>query len=268
MPAWLSGGESVKNNLHRHCPSAKTGFPMKCLAIDLSSPVASMALTTGEQTIKEFIFGTNVSHGKMLFSHLESLRPEFSSIDFWAVNLGPGSFAGIRASIAAVQGLNFSLQKPVYGINAHEAISQETFMTPSGDQGTLDHLCILSDARRGEVYATVYDSHESGWQLSEDTHITKVSALPTRFTADAKVFFTGPDIENFQKEISTAFGSRAQIATEALYPKAPRLAQIARAMHEGKIPAVHRLDPIYLRPISFVKVTDNPLVPLTHPHTD
>lgn len=67
-----------------------------------------------------------------------------------AVNVGPGSFTGIRIAVAAARGLGLALGIPVVGIDALRLIAA------SLDEPVEGPVLAAVDARRGEVYAALY----------------------------------------------------------------------------------------------------------------
>lgn len=70
-------------------------------------------------------------------------------INLYAAANGPGSFTGIRAGLAAVQGWAKAFGKPAHGVSVLEAMA-EMASAPTGFA-----LSIL-DARRGEFYARLF----------------------------------------------------------------------------------------------------------------
>lgn len=65
------------------------------------------------------------------------------------VGLGPGPFTGLRVGIATAAALGDGLAIPVHGVPSHDAVA--TSMAPlTGD------LLVVTDARRREVYLSVY----------------------------------------------------------------------------------------------------------------
>lgn len=70
-------------------------------------------------------------------------------LDAIAVTIGPGSFTGLRASIALAQGLGFAAQIPVHGISF-----TETFTIQAADLGLQANrpLWIAMTARRGRIF--------------------------------------------------------------------------------------------------------------------
>ncbi|MDZ7823994.1 MAG: tRNA (adenosine(37)-N6)-threonylcarbamoyltransferase complex dimerization subunit type 1 TsaB [Ahrensia sp.] len=61
----------------------------------------------------------------LLEETLNAANIEMSAIDKVAVNIGPGSFTGIRVGVAAARGFGVALNIPVVGVTAFEVISAE-----------------------------------------------------------------------------------------------------------------------------------------------
>ncbi|MDL5053123.1 tRNA (adenosine(37)-N6)-threonylcarbamoyltransferase complex dimerization subunit type 1 TsaB [Oscillatoria laete-virens NRMC-F 0139] len=227
---------------------------MKCIALEPATTAPSLALVEDAQILREVSLPSGREQGGAIFSILREWRADFERLDCWAVGLGPGSFTGIRAAIATMQGLNFPFRKPIYGVNSHDAVALEP-LPPEDEFGTGDarHMCVVSDARRDEIYVTIYERENEAWRPYRDTHIVSIDALAAETADDASIFFTGPALGQFRAHISMVFGNRAQFAPEAVFPKARRTAQIAMEMHGGQRVACTNLEPVYLRPVSFVK---------------
>ena len=75
------------------------------------------------------------------------LRP--ADIDRWAAASGPGSFTGIRVGLAAAKAMAEANGKLVAPVSLLEALSFA---------GEAELRAPVMDARRGEVYAALYDS--------------------------------------------------------------------------------------------------------------
>ena len=73
-------------------------------------------------------------------------------LDLLAVAAGPGGFTGLRIGLAAVQGLAMTLNKPVAGVSALDALAEQIGST----QATI--IVPWMDAQRGDVFATVIDA--------------------------------------------------------------------------------------------------------------
>jgi tRNA threonylcarbamoyladenosine biosynthesis protein TsaB len=70
------------------------------------------------------------------------------SIDAFASASGPGSFTGVRVGLAAAKGLAEAVGCPAVGVSNLQALAA---------CGTMVRRAVIMDARRGEVYAAVYD---------------------------------------------------------------------------------------------------------------
>lgn len=122
------------------------------LSIDTSLPVLSVALTRGAQTAGTIALEGKFSRNEKLLPSVDWLLKESGTarteIDLFAVTRGPGSFTGVRVGLATVQGLALSLRRPVCAISTHSAVAEAA---PAGEA-----VLIVSDAGRGEFYATAY----------------------------------------------------------------------------------------------------------------
>src|SRR5439155_10374654 len=87
-----------------------------------------------------------------LFPALAKLNPgHFNQI---VVGVGPGSFTGIRAGIAAAKGLALPRRVPILPACSFDAIAAAAFPSMPRD---CPQMCVLCDARPEEVYFAMYD---------------------------------------------------------------------------------------------------------------
>jgi tRNA threonylcarbamoyladenosine biosynthesis protein TsaB len=125
------------------------------LAIDATSEFGGVALRAGGRIVAERRIHAPDGFSQVLFFEIEQLFAQaapfsLSHIDCFAAAAGPGSFTGVRVGLAAAKGLAEAAGRPVAPISNLRGLA--TF-------GSLARRIILLDARRGEVYAAVYDQH-------------------------------------------------------------------------------------------------------------
>ena len=84
---------------------------------------------------------------------LADVGVKFSNLTHVAAGCGPGSFTGIRVSLAAAKGVCLAHDIPGLGISGLEALA----FSSSGALNGLPVLCI-ADTRRGNVYAQLFAS--------------------------------------------------------------------------------------------------------------
>ena len=92
------------------------------------------------------------THGERLPGELAALGAPFSSIDVFAVAIGPGSFTGLRIGIATMQGLALVGKRRVVGVSALEAHAQLASRT----LGIGALVACWIDAQRGDVFSALY----------------------------------------------------------------------------------------------------------------
>lgn len=118
------------------------------LAIDLSTPRGHVAVVRGGEVLLDEAFVSERSHNSMLYEPLgRALDVAGDSLSLLIVGLGPGSYTGVRISIAAAQGVGLSRSVPVIGLPSISFLSEEA------------NYIAVGDARRGQFYATQINEH-------------------------------------------------------------------------------------------------------------
>lgn len=99
------------------------------------------------------------------FAHAEQLLPlaraalgdaglALDDLDAVVVGLGPGPFTGLRVGIATAAALGDGLGISVYGVPSHDGVARAL----AHGRWTSGELLVVTDARRREVYLSVYGS--------------------------------------------------------------------------------------------------------------
>lgn len=125
----------------------------RLLALDTTSEFGSIALLEDEEVAEEVALHSTVGFSHLVFPEIEAALSRagwaLGDIDCFAAASGPGSFTGVRVGLAAVKGLGEALTRPVAAVSNLEAIAWF---------GTAPLRAAVIDARRGQVYAAVYDA--------------------------------------------------------------------------------------------------------------
>ncbi|MCS7049657.1 MAG: tRNA (adenosine(37)-N6)-threonylcarbamoyltransferase complex dimerization subunit type 1 TsaB [Verrucomicrobiae bacterium] len=202
---------------------------MITLALDTSTATGSVALLDADRLVWQTTFARDG-----LFPALESMPLKAFQIERFVVGLGPGSFTGIRAGVAAVKGLALPAARPILGVASYDAIAWSLRNQFPPD---CERLCVLGDARRDEVYFALYDrtAHRQG----------PIRVGPLEKIADEihhPLWFASAEIETFAPLLRESFGGFANIHPAPVVPSAVALAQLAR---QGCVTG--SLEPLYLR---------------------
>lgn len=122
------------------------------LSIDTTSEFGSIALVDRATVVEEVLLYSTDGFGHVLFEHVHTLLAgndlNVNQIDCFAAAAGPGSFTGVRVGLTAVKGLAETTGKPMVAVSNLRALAS---------LGTADLRAVVLDARRGEVYAGVYN---------------------------------------------------------------------------------------------------------------
>jgi tRNA threonylcarbamoyladenosine biosynthesis protein TsaB len=123
------------------------------LALDTTSEFGSLAVRANGETIAELALHSPEGFAHLIFQAVQQLLGDagksLEQIDCFAAASGPGSFTGVRVGLSAVKGLAEAMGKPAVGVSNLRAMSSF---------GNLAHRAVVLDARRGEVFAAIYNA--------------------------------------------------------------------------------------------------------------
>ncbi len=164
---------------------------MLLLALDTTAHLGGIALARDGEVLQSVRIEAPKGHGSVIYQQINVLLAShhvtLGDIDCYAGASGPGSFTGIRVGLSVAKALAEVHGRPVIPVSNLAALAYA---------GEGRHRAPVLDARRGEVYAAVYDDQSrvlvdevvSPWheflQLVSDRQITFVSADAKMFEAD------------------------------------------------------------------------------------
>lgn len=103
---------------------------MNYLAIDTSSSQLLVTLNFNGKQYSSYNENCNMQHSVLLNSEIENLlnsaNATLSDMDFFACNVGAGSFTGIRIGISTIKAFSFALKKKVLPITSFEVLAYNT----------------------------------------------------------------------------------------------------------------------------------------------
>src|SRR6266849_3126520 len=138
---------------------------MLLLAVDTSTQAGSLAVLRDDRVLGVVSSWVEETYSSRMFRHLEFLLGELSlelkQFELFAVAAGPGSFTGLRVGLTAVKGWAEVYQKPIAAVSALEAVAAQA-------KAAVRMLVPMIDARRGQVYAGLYESREAALARRRD----------------------------------------------------------------------------------------------------
>lgn len=126
---------------------------MLILAFDSTAKAASVALTDGDRLLADFVCDNGLTHSEILLPMAEDAlrraKKSLSDVGLFAVNVGPGSFTGVRIGVSLVKGLAFGKNIPIAPVS--------TLLSLAYNLSPMDGiLCPVMDARRSQVYNALF----------------------------------------------------------------------------------------------------------------
>jgi len=136
--------------------------PVRILAIETSAEPCSVALTYGASVAQRRQTGdTRVAERalSMIAELLADRSLTLRQVDAFAFGSGPGSFTGLRAACALVQGLAFAGDRPVVPIGSLRALAfgARRQMMRADPADVPFRVMAAIDARTGQSYWAVYE---------------------------------------------------------------------------------------------------------------
>jgi len=217
---------------------------MYFLSFETSTKIFSLALNKDEKVLRfRNIKSALVLEDSILPAVdqiLDSAGIKFSQLDGFAIALGPGSFTSLRVGLSTVKAFAMATGLPVVGIPTFDIIARG-IQIKGFDQ--CDEICVLTDARRGKVYAALYNSkgRQSDFLLTSLEDVLKKIKGRTLFVGDA--------LELYRKDIEKA-NHKCLFADEKFwYPQARVMAALAfEGFKKKQYDDAASLLPLYLYP--------------------
>lgn len=125
---------------------------MKLLSLSTSSDVLSLSLSENDQLIASFESEGNKRHAEVIVPEIKNLMEttglKFSDLDGICVNLGPGSFTGLRVGLSVSKGIAFGSKLKLYGYTNFEELLLQAILRMNVN----GKCAVLIPSRKNEFY--------------------------------------------------------------------------------------------------------------------
>ena len=213
------------------------------LHIETATDVCSTALSENGVCIFSKIHTDGPSHATNLPVFIEetlAFAREHSKLpNAIAVSAGPGSYTGLRIGISTAKGLCYGLDAKLIAIDTLQLIAQNALSHVKESDAL---ICPLIDARRMEVYATVFDTQLAVVKPIEAKIIDETAFLD--LLDKHVIYFCGNGAEKCKTMITHA--NARFLAT--IYPIANYMIHLAeKAYQNNQFKDVAYFEPFYLK---------------------
>jgi tRNA threonylcarbamoyladenosine biosynthesis protein TsaB len=194
------------------------------LALETATEDASVALLEGEGVVCERELPRGREHAASVLVAVDALLAAagetLDHVDRIALSIGPGSFTGLRVGLATALGLCFGTERRIVPVPTLSALSLHA-------EGYELRVPLL-DARRGEVYAGLYD--DAAHPLRDDC-VTRAEPWLESLRGRGRIAFLGSGARLARAAIERILGRDAVLLPEAAgLPRAGSVGRLARAL--------------------------------------
>lgn len=130
---------------------------MIILGFETTDTVASVAIYINGE-ISSMSLNRELRHAESVLPAAESLLTmkglSVADVDAFAVDIGPGSFTGVRIGVCLANALAYANQKPVIPVNALETLA---YAKDSDNK----YVAAIIDAKNGNGYAALYKENHT-----------------------------------------------------------------------------------------------------------
>jgi tRNA threonylcarbamoyladenosine biosynthesis protein TsaB len=217
---------------------------MNLLAIDTATEICGVALVEDGKVTGELILDGGTTHTRTVMQAVQALlsvhNRKPSDIDCLGVTRGPGSFTGLRIGISTVKGLAVAMGRPLVSVSSLEVIAHQA---PAGTP----LVCSVLDARRQEVYWSLYRRFGDKWTAEGVEHVGRADDIAAHI--DDECTFIGNGVPLYRDVIEGHLrqpGVFVAGRNNAIRPSV--LARLCWCQYKkGKGNAVGTFAPVYLR---------------------
>jgi tRNA threonylcarbamoyl adenosine modification protein YeaZ len=218
---------------------------MKILAFEFSSDHRSVALAelgaTARILSEAAVSGIRSTPVLTLVDDaLRQANESREAIEALVIGLGPGSYTGVRIAIATAQGWQLARGLKLLGISSVDALAEK-----ARQEGWRGPVVLAIDAQRGEFYLANYDITEGNARVIEPLRLVSRGEIVHRLAAGEII--AGPEVTERSPN------------ARPLFPRAADLARLAVGRND--FVDGEKLEPVYLRAVSFVKAPPPRIVP-------
>ena len=157
--------------------------------------------------VAETRLNVKTTHSERLMTAVDNVLKQaeltLGDIDVFGIAIGPGSFTGLRIGLSTVKGLSYATGKKIVTVPTLEAFAWNFPFCPHP-------VCLMLDARRGEVYSAVFKWEKDGFRRQLPETSIKPETLLT--SLEGTVLFAGEGVPLYIEKITGIMKERALLA--------------------------------------------------------
>lgn len=187
------------------------------LCLESSADPSVIGLVEGEEHLAERVFSDRDRFADEVENVLRETGIVPRRLTQIAVGIGPGSFTGLRVSLAFAKGMARALTIPIWPVSSLKIIAANL-------SGTGLPVAVISPARRGQVHYALFDPLLL--EMVEGPVVIGFAALSECLPSDAML--VGPGVPKLDEPARVQLSSRIPTDIALHRPHANHLARLAR----------------------------------------
>ncbi len=220
---------------------------MRILALETSTPTLSVALLDGDEIVGERVADVGAGASARILPWADELLAIAGwgpgDLDAVAASVGPGSFTGLRVGLATAKSLAWSADIALVGESSLRTLAASVSAPPGG------RVAPLLDARRGQVYAALFEGAELV-RVSEDV-VVDPQPWAAELARRGPLVAVGDGLDRYPQDFE---GLRRSGGAR---PTARHLAALARvSLEAGAVLDPRTASPNYVRPHGAIPPAD------------
>ncbi|MGL5753331.1 MAG: tRNA (adenosine(37)-N6)-threonylcarbamoyltransferase complex dimerization subunit type 1 TsaB [Paraclostridium sp.] len=219
---------------------------MKILGIDTSTNSTSICVIEDDKLICEYTVNTKKTHSQKLMVMLESMIKEsdltIKDIDAIAICIGPGSFTGLRISMATVKAISQVRNLPIIAVDSLESLAFN-----------MNHcektICSILDAQKNQVYTAKYIFENGELKTLEEIKVSKIDDLIEEISNSNEEFILVGEAVSIYKDKLVQVKNILLAAPSNNVSKASSLCVLGAIKYKNNIDVhdCYTVNPVYIR---------------------
>jgi tRNA threonylcarbamoyladenosine biosynthesis protein TsaB len=213
------------------------------LHLETTTDICSIAISEGSQLLALQEISQFSDHAAkitiLIQTCLQQTDLSLNDLDAVAVSQGPGSYTALRIGVSTAKGICYALNKPLIAVDTLQALAMATLQL---EQKTALY-CPMMDARRMEVYCSIFDHNH---QLVQEAAALNIEAdtFDRYFQDGHALVFSGNGAEKCRAVLTNELAHFSPVVCSAahLIPLA------AQAFDNQQFADLAYFEPFYLKP--------------------
>lgn len=215
---------------------------MLILAIETATTICSIAILKDGNVLTEWYVQSGRTHSTGIMQQLEGVLKRLNfdkkDVDAVAVDIGPGSFTGLRIGLALGKSLSIGLGIPIVGVSSDAVLARAVTVTKG-------YVAVLIDAQQHNFYYTLYKCNDGVVEKIKETEVLDGDNIKVQLcNLDEQVILVG----DYDEKIFEGINKLQVLPQHLRLPRGYNLALVAsELLQDGLVQSPYNIGLEYLK---------------------